>query len=324
MIHHNEPFIDPRRWKWTSRGTLFSFAGAIVVLLVMASFADVTLSSRPELCMSCHQIRPLYEEWTTSTHKGVSCVACHTEPGLAGYVKIHVKTVKNVATQALGRDELIQADVSDSSCLRCHPKEERPEVINQATLRVAHSKHDKQQCADCHKTLVHTRQLETPALVKAPVEHVDSKCQVCHKTSVEFAHGPSDVACTSCHSATVPNHDLAQKKGVFPMSGCNDCHKKERVSSPEECQTCHVSPHGIQEACGKCHSSATTWTEKAFTHPVKLVGNHTNLKCEQCHTNGKDFKGLTYTCSNCHQPKHEQRANNVCSVCHTPLGWKVF
>ena len=78
------------------------------------------------------------------------------------------------------------------------------------------------------------------------------------------------------------------------MTGCIDCHKKERVGTPEECQLCHISPHGVEQACSKCHSSTESWTDESFTHPVKLVGNHAKLKCDQCHTNKTEFKGLTF------------------------------
>ncbi|MBI2865069.1 MAG: NapC/NirT family cytochrome c [Chloroflexi bacterium] len=317
--------VTPKRLRWLSRSLLLAILGAIAVILGGASLTNAKLSSGSNNCGSCHQIQPLVEEWKTSTHKDVACVECHTPPGLAGFVALQANAAKNLAIQAAGQQGPLHASVSDSSCLQCHPRETRPEVINQATLRIAHSKHEGQGCADCHKQIVHSRRFEPQTVASSTVEQVQSRCQTCHKPSQTFVHGSADVACASCHSAVIPNHDLAQKKGVFPMSSCTQCHEKQKVSTPDQCQTCHVSPHGIQQACGQCHiADNTTWAKRTFTHPVELVGKHATLKCDQCHTNGKDFKGLTYTCANCHQPKHEPRANNQCAACHTPQGWRVF
>ena len=66
MIHNHEPLIDPRRWNWLSKRGYFSMAGVTVIILLLAGFVDVNLSSKPGLCKSCHEIQPLYEEWKTS------------------------------------------------------------------------------------------------------------------------------------------------------------------------------------------------------------------------------------------------------------------
>ena len=52
--------------------------------------------------------------------KDIACIQCHTEPGPSGYIKIFTKTIKNVVFEATGRDQPIVANVSDSSCERCH------------------------------------------------------------------------------------------------------------------------------------------------------------------------------------------------------------
>lgn len=307
-------------WKYTLGGVM-----VVAIALLVLTRVGTAVSPRSGLCANCHEIQPVYEQWQASTHKGIDCLNCHTEPGLGGYAKANLSGVKNMLTHVGGTYDMpLAATVDNSSCLRCHPRETLPEVIPAGTLRVAHSKHDQQRCTDCHSQVVHTLQGATVAQAKS---HANKDCRVCHPNPASAPHGDASVSCLSCHSATIPNHDLAMKRGVFPQEGCIDCHTKQRVSAPEECQVCHVSPHGLEEQgfkanCSACHASTETWTIQSMVHPVKLEGKHTQLQCAQCHNGRTDFKGLSFDCSTCHKPSHGQMKENDCTSCHSQQGFK--
>lgn len=305
------------RPRWLKRWMLI--AAGTVVLIVALFNVGVTLAGRSSLCNSCHEIAPAHEQWRISSHYGVDCIACHTRPGISGYVKTVWQGAGNLLQHYSGNYSIpVQADVSDDSCLRCHSKEERPDVIPQASLRIAHSKHTDQECADCHGRLVHTELLSGNSPVGVALPHEVRDCTVCH-TPENCPHGSATVDCTSCHSGIIPEHDLSQKRGAIARESCQECHEQLSVNSPDACQTCHISPHGVNATCSRCHTSATTWTEHTFRHPVELTGRHAELTCPSCHTQER-FTGLRYVCSDCHTPP-TNHFGTECQTCHQP-GYK--
>ncbi|MBI4788224.1 MAG: NapC/NirT family cytochrome c [Chloroflexi bacterium] len=301
------------------------FAGSAIGVILIAGTTTVVVSQQPTFCATCHEIRPAYDQWRPSSHYGVTCVNCHTEPGLAGYVKINLVGAQHLVTH-LTSDYRVpaEADVRDASCLTCHPRESRPEESLRTTLRVAHSKHDKQQCSDCHGRLVHLNGADE--ISAAPKAHDVRDCTVCHTPENLNPHGYATLTCTSCHSGLIPKHEEARLRGVMPRASCQECHQKEKVGSPEYCQTCHVSPHGISVPCSRCHTSKTTWTEHTFNHPTALAGKHATLDCAKCHAN-KALATMKFTCSECHTPPSAHPgtiagATGECTNCHTQQGWK--
>jgi hypothetical protein len=298
---------------------------------------SVGLSVRPESCVACHEMQPYFDQWKVSSHKDVACVECHTDPGPAGAAKIATSTLRNGAEHlAASYVTPIRATVHDESCLRCHSREDRPEVVFESSLRVAHSRHEEQSCADCHGRLVHTiGQEETPTFL---THQDDTKtCNVCH-TPETSPHGPSRVDCASCHSGDIPGHTLSSQAGVPTRETCVTCHTKERVAPPETCQTCHVSPHGIDRTCNTCHTSTDSWSEKKLVHSFPLEGKHGTLTCTTCHKGGVQFpvpgsavqpaqqgtlpsnadqQKPSADCKTCHTPP-EPHFGTECSQCHQP------
>lgn len=322
----------PGRW----RAPVAAFA-MVAIPLGLFGGTSIGLSVRPDSCVACHEMQPYFDQWRVSTHKSVICVECHTDPGPAGAAKIVTSSIRNTAEHlAASYVTPIRASVHDSSCLRCHTRESRPEIVYESSLRVAHSRHEGIACADCHGRLVHTVGQEvTPSILT----HADDTktCNVCH-TPDKSPHGPSRVDCASCHSGEIPGHVLSDRSGVPPRQGCIDCHTKERVSAPENCQTCHVSPHGIDRACNTCHTSTTTWSEKKLVHSFPLVGKHATLTCSTCHKGGVQFpvpgapapalqKGElpsnanqqkpSADCKTCHKSP-EPHFGTECAMCHNP------
>ena len=307
---------------------------AVALLGTMAALVSaltMTVSSNPSFCASCHEIRPVHDQWVSSTHKGVNCLNCHTERGWEGYVKVNVQGARNIITHLSGQDRLPpEADIKNSSCNYCHPADQLPETRPESTLKVAHSKHEEQSCTTCHNRMVHPGQFEVPEEIKL-VSHQPKDCQVCHQNpSPQYLHGNSNLPCTSCHSANIPNHEVAIKRGAMPKENCQECHSRERVSAPETCHTCHVSPHGTENElnCNRCHSADSKgWSQVSFAHPVKLSIEHSQIQCTKCHASkslsvSTTQPGGAFQCLTCHKPPHQSYANGNCIQCHTITGWK--
>lgn len=304
--------------KWERR---LIIVGATIGSIVAFLAISISVVSRPETCGSCHEMEPAYRQWKLSSHYGVDCVECHTEPGLSGYMKIIWDGTGHLFQHILGDyDSVIETHITDSSCLRCHHMSERPESIPQASLRISHSKHTDQECDDCHGRLVHTELVtDTPTGV-APA-HAARECTVCHELET-CPHGHADVDCVSCHSGNIPNHEIGEKRGAMMRESCIECHEAEGVGSPGECRTCHFSPHGFDADCASCHSSTDSWTIRSFTHPVELKGTHAKLKCNRCHKENQ-FTGLHYVCDECHVPPHGDIGDD-CQKCHEAGEWWIL
>jgi nitrate/TMAO reductase-like tetraheme cytochrome c subunit len=297
--------------------------GVIVIGGLAVTGGAVAISSNSDFCATCHEIKPLVDEWKRSAHKDTNCLSCHTSPGPKGYVKVVSQGSQDLLDQLHGDDTLpLETTLDDASCLSCHKRELRPEELRQATLKVAHSKHTGQRCTECHSGLAHPRQFQSATQTKAQMDpHAAKDCQICHPSpEPAYLHGQAKVECNSCHSATIPNHNLAQKQGTMQREGCIECHNRLRVADPTSCEVCHVSPHGIDQNCQACHSSTKGWTDKVFAHPLALKEPHNKLKCNQCH-GGATFQSGTFNCVSCHQPKHPLYSDN-CVSCHKPNAWK--
>lgn len=319
--------------RWTILGTtgvlsIAFLAASAVALGALGSGVGVTVASSPSLCDNCHEIQPAYDQWRISSHKNVNCVTCHTDEGLPGYEKIVLAGLTNISTHLSGGFDLpAQADVKDESCLACHSRDSLPETMPQASLKIAHSAHQDQNCTTCHIRLVHPRLFDQAPAQLQVASRSPKDCSVCHPSpNPTYLHGDAQVACSSCHSGNIPNHDVAVRLNSPLQETCIDCHTQQRVSQPESCQTCHTSPHAAELNCAQCHSSNESWSARTFNHPVALTGTHAQLQCTQCHaaSQGPGVQTLStgnYLCSNCHTPGHAPIDNN-CTKCHQPTGWK--
>lgn len=321
-----------RRWALlgtTGFVTIVFLGAGLLALGALASGVGVTVSSNPKFCDSCHEVLPAYEQWRVSSHKSVNCLSCHTDGGLPGYIKINVDGLRNLATHVSGFTELpSEARINSASCLQCHPRSGLPETIPQAALRISHSSHKDLNCTTCHARLVHPVFFESPPLVLAQGDaHGQKDCEICHTSPAPtYLHGDAEVACSSCHSGNIPNHDLAIRRNTPLREACVECHAQQRVSQPESCQTCHVSPHGFDQNCGQCHSSTERWGLRSFVHPATITGAHNQLQCTQCHavaqlSSGRNLAPGNYLCGSCHTPKHPPMDNN-CAKCHNTTAWK--
>ncbi|HEY5931850.1 MAG TPA: NapC/NirT family cytochrome c, partial [Nitrospira sp.] len=106
-------------WKPKATLLLTLVIGAMALVGTAIPFTD-----RPKFCAGCHTIAPAYESWAKSSHKDVTCVACHVRPGVQGWLSDKVWAgVKDAAiyvfwTPTDAHD--LKAKVDSEVCLSCH------------------------------------------------------------------------------------------------------------------------------------------------------------------------------------------------------------
>src|SRR5213594_2455530 len=96
----------------------------VAVLGVVAAAVAIPLTSAPKFCATCHTIKPSYDSWVQSSHKDVTCVACHVRPTFEGFIQDKViKGTHDVWVTVFGtpkKPEDLKATVYSEVCLSCH------------------------------------------------------------------------------------------------------------------------------------------------------------------------------------------------------------
>lgn len=227
----------------TSRAlsVLALIAGAVA----LGGFA-VPLTNHPKFCASCHTIAPSYESWTRSSHKEVTCVACHVRPGLRGW--LHDKAwagTKDVAIYLFGTPtdpHELQAHVHSEVCLGCHrhilrvseiAPRDLPPPVKEVGLVMSHRLHMEafskrglqEGCTTCHSGVVHEQPIKGYPIV-IPRGHVSADDQPWYPEHPEGSYlrkrALSD--CFRCHDGKT------EYEGRVLNRKCETCHIPEKIS----------------------------------------------------------------------------------------------
>ncbi len=337
-----------RRRRWILGLSIF---GAVIVLLVIASFVTAHYTSASPFCVSCHEMDPYNASWQDSTHASpaAECRDCHIPPGALSYVETKLFSFREIwvhLTEHSGEGHsepplAVTREIPNSSCYRCH---ETPVDTTLGNVPFSHEAHADESCIDCHVRLVHRG--VPPLAYRDPAAM--SSCLTCHDGSTapgqcSYCHTPPHQPrgeCSSCHSLT--SWGSAGSGHPFPREGahagldCTDCH----VSKPgvenipgttlaradPACNSCHDDQHGGLTDCASCHTP-TSWSDVTFEHPFPIDGGHADLTCADCHQSkpgvsnipGTQFPSANPACISCHSDQHKGLTN--CASCHTPTSW---
>ncbi|TKJ46427.1 hypothetical protein CEE34_08930 [Candidatus Aerophobetes bacterium Ae_b3a] len=258
-----------RTWKVMLAIGIPVFIGVVVVV-------GIELTSSPEFCSSCHNMKPYYENWETSSHNEVNCIKCHSDPGLVPYLKTKANGLIEAAIYLSGKfPTSYQTEVSDESCLRegCHSQEKLKEekVDFEKGISFEHETHFETlkgqfrlRCTSCHSQIVQDEHISVAT----------STCFSCHFKKEEPNEGIAE--CTLCHSALAEmtevkfNHEPIVKAGM----NCLNCHKEpikgEGEVDQEKCLFCHSEPDRLERI-----------NETSFLHLKHTSEN--KVECFQCH-----------------------------------------
>ena len=229
---------------WTSRTTILLVLAVGALLLGAVA---VPLTNHPTFCASCHTIQPSHDSWMKSSHKDVTCVACHVRPGVEGW--IHDKAwagTKDLAIYALGTPTdpaNLKARVDSNVCLGCHQHilrtsevapRDLPEPVKDVGLIMSHRKHMEafdarrqgEGCTTCHSGVVHDSPIKGYPIV-VPRGHVSADTK-----------------------PWLPDYPEGSKLRARALDDCFRCHdgKTEHRGKvlDRKCETCHL-PDKIKE-----------------------------------------------------------------------------
>jgi hypothetical protein len=212
------------------------------------------------------------DHWAVSTHSRFSCIDCHVDPGLGGFLSFAARAVPAFYSQLAEGPKstnLLRAP-SKQACQKCHTGYRT--VSPGGDLLIPHRAHVevlKMECVACHKDLVHS-------LNKRGYNRPDMEtCLTCHD-GVRAAN-----QCAKCHTRkqTPPSHeakDWLQVHGSKAENGdCATCHDW----TPDYCAACHK----IRPA-----SHAGNWKKDHGPHAKKRGSGCTvchggEKYCKQCH-----------------------------------------
>jgi nitrate/TMAO reductase-like tetraheme cytochrome c subunit len=179
-------------------------AAVVLAIVIGLGWGVMAYTSTPDFCNSCHVMNTRYVSWQRSPHgAAATCIECHSEPGWGGELKAHFNGARYLVVMLTGEmsGPLIRAEVSDASCLPCHPPEHLPETVR--NHRILHAKHMNMglHCADCHAGLVHG------TLYGGQTRPAMALCVDCHAR-----RSPILAGCHTCHV------QLAVPAACFPIT----------------------------------------------------------------------------------------------------------
>lgn len=283
------------------KGSSLTFL-AIVFILTVAAFS---ITSQPRTCTFCHPLKTYYEAWKESPHAQKSCLSCHAEPGILGYLEAKQKGLSNAFAYLASHKFEPESQSPDKACLNCHSRVR--EKTSSKKVRMSHREviEGGLHCYECHPSVGHQTATPTASTME--------KCLSCHQES------KASPACSTCHPIDIAyqphleleNYRLAHFSEDF---SCRGCHSKE---TDELCFACHLieMPH------------PTGWEEGKHAKPAfqnKWICYRCHARCRQCHERLQAGSNPWYhgdnwlqehrhyqpsECEGCHRP-------NLCQICH--------
>mgnify|MGYP002640549750 CR=1 FL=1 len=287
-------------------------------------------------CLGCHTLISERIDTEQGYHGGLketTCQSCHKDHKQRDFNMIHWEPSQSEFDHELTGYNLEGKHI-DLKCEDCHQSKliQSESVIAYAQSNPKMNILDKTflgmgtNCSDCHED-VHKQEFE------------NQKCQECHNQQ-------------NWQEVTKSfDHD---KKTDFPLRGahkkidCEKCHKEslepvgkfqvQRFSGLkfDQCTNCHEDEHkgSFGNNCLKCHTENTFKIKNiggAFNHNTTrypLIGKHTEVKCNKCHTSEDRFEQTSSydACFDCHPDYHKDifrysDRNTSCDQCHSVRGF---
>jgi len=157
---------------WVTVGIILAFP------LFSLTYYTMVRTSTPHFCASyCHEIRPAYDAWLTSSHvnngQGIvaDCMDCHLPPPQDTFNFFYAKTLHGLkdifvhfqkGSKAYDRHEnrlKAYRSIENDQCQKCHRNillipNKRGAMLAHRTVLYPRPGYEK-KCVDCHYNLVH-------------------------------------------------------------------------------------------------------------------------------------------------------------------------
>lgn len=219
--------------------------GAVIAGAVALGTVALPITNHPRFCASCHTITPSYESWRASSHKDITCVACHVRPGVEGWLRDKAWAgTKDIVIYLFGSPtdpHNLKSRVDSAVCLSCHrailrvsevsPRDLPPPVQN-VGLVMSHRAHMEaftqrgqgEGCTTCHSGLVHEKPIKGYPIV-VPRGHVKDDAQPWYPDHPEgtYLRERALADCFRCHDGKT------QHQGRVLERKCETCHLPDKV-----------------------------------------------------------------------------------------------
>lgn len=297
----------------------------VQLLVVFLSLGTITITSQPNFCNICHEMRADVQAWKSSAHAEVTCYSCHSEGGILAFLGHKVSNLKepyyhltNKFEKPINADGKYAREMSNEPCKRCHTLNRK--VTPSKILIIDHQKHEEKKitCVTCHNRVGHPNmrgylgekapeeakaiqvsldlgEEQSVAIESIPYEdHMKMRfCMACH--TGEKGKGPRE--CRTCHPSNLElkptdHRDPAWLLPQERLQQVRALHGREARVHMRNCLSCHQ-----QKECRDCHKTE-------IPHPAKWkkehskVGTTTPEDCVRCHRQ-PNF------CAECHHRKYD-------------------
>ncbi len=291
---------------------------AVMFIGLFVTYEAFHLTSTAQFCGMCHQDTPHgpgaeYTTWEPTTHAlaDISCIECHGEPGIKGY--LHAKmftglwdlyaeifrskeqkmaTLTDIATNTEHAAEIMP----NSTCLYCHSDAANAEIrANTAMtfLGVAMRDSDK---------VVNPEYREKYGLVDIMTTQVQSGVSMNHAVHVD----DMGMSCVTCHTQVAHSGEMLSKTS---MQTCFTCHDETRDGETETTEEMGLSMPSNDD-CASCHVEALQaqegeFPEMAMEEPMPWLMESLTGDCGSCHYDA--FEAPTaQTCIDCHDESYAE------------------
>jgi len=294
---------------------------ALVGLLMVPTASFVYESGGPAACARCHEMGTPVHEWQSSTHRNLSCAACHGD-ALTVNPDFHLTNARRVWTHLAGKApdqaNLRPADVFaiTERCQRCHQQEyaawsTSPHATTYKTIfldpKHNGTRHLMDDCLRCHGAHFDggIRDLVTPLANQGPWKLIRE----------ELAERPA-IPCLQCHSMHRAGRQLAERRlEAKIVASRQETHRPSlaffdrREQRPVAVDLLPLpamldgeravkrSPDQRQALCYQCHAPLADRQVRSGDDRTP-VGVHEGLSCLACHD--KHRQTTRASCANCH------------------------
>jgi len=273
------------------------YGSAFVLACAVGGLGYFHFADPRESCASCHEMIGVTADWTMSSHRTVSCRACH-----GGSLTLDVHALRSHV------DRLVRHFTGDpdkhvialhESCRQCHPQAFADWQASRHSTTYARIFLDAEHnatasptndCLRCHGMFFPE---DISRLVARPTAAVASWTLRDPQKAVEPA-----IPCLACHQVHAPSGDT---------HGAGLYNHRERAHIPgyrlpvaavhQGARAVKVSRDPRQRICMECHAPSAP-LELGSSDDRTPAGVHEGLSCLDCH--GAHAHAATASCAACH------------------------
>lgn len=309
---------------------------AVILLFTLTFFGGAKINSLPQRCMLCHNMKPEYYTWLASTHGAarVSCISCHSPPGIKGFFTAKFTGMKEIYSAVTGSyvsPIKMTTVIGDQACERCHSSGSM-NSRSSGDIIVDHKLHKaiKVNCVKCHAGIAHGKIAERKVTYVSDYEKWEKALGESLMADKNFTEPDMDV-CFRCH-----------KLRTAPVT-CTSCHRSSKVPASHKEAGFKQGGHGRAAnqnimACDNCHRFMTDNQIEGLSEPSEFEEFLQKEKSQKIQKSKQGITAAYYSrvnmfCRNCHSKRpqshdakylanHRQAAEKSktgCLTCHNNL-----